>query len=109
MRLQLSGKLSNDIEIVAALTDENTPIQPEGNTATLDELDKVFIQVKHPNVTGTFGDYQLQEKTGEFGAIDRKLQGLMGEFNYEGQKGYIAIATSKGKFTTNQLTGADGV
>jgi hypothetical protein len=109
LRLQLSGKLSNDIEIVAALTDENTPIQPEGNTATLDELDKVFIQVKHPNATGTFGDYQLQQKTGEFAAIDRKLQGLMGEFNYDGQKGYIAIATSKGKFTTNQLTGSDGV
>jgi hypothetical protein len=109
LRLQLSGKLSNDIEIVAALTDENTPIQPEGNTASLDELDKVFIQLKHPNATGTFGDYQLQQKSGEFGVIDRKLQGLLGEFNYEGQKGYIAVATSKGKFTTNQFTGADGV
>jgi hypothetical protein len=109
LRLQLSGKLSNDIEIVAALTDENTPIQPEGNTATLDELDKVFIQVKHPNATGTFGDYELKEKTGEFGVIDRKLEGLLGEFNYEGQKGYVAVATSKGKFTTNQFTGSDGV
>ncbi len=109
LRLQLSGKLSKDIEVVAALTDENTPIQPEGNTATLEELDKVFIQVKHPNATGTFGDYQLQKQTGEFGLIDRKLQGLLGEFNFEGQKGYIAIASSKGKFTTNQFNGSDGV
>ncbi len=109
LRLQLSGRLSKDIEVVAALTDESTPIQPEGNTATLDELDKVFIQVKHPNVTGTFGDYQLQKQSGEFGLIDRKLQGLLGEFNYEGQKGYIAVASSKGKFTTNKFNGSDGV
>jgi len=37
LRLQLSGRLSDDIEVVAALTDENTPIQPEGNTERLEE------------------------------------------------------------------------
>jgi len=109
LRLQLSGQIYKNIDVVAALTDENSPIQPEGNTATLQELDKVFIQVKHPNAIGTFGDYELQERTGEFGFIDRKLQGLEGEFNYEGQKAYIAIANSKGKFTTDQFNGQDGV
>ncbi len=109
LRLQLSGKLSNDIEVVAALTDENTPIQPEGNTERLDELDKVFIQIKHPLATGTFGDYQLTRKQGEFGLIDRKLQGLLGEFNVKNTNGYIAIASSRGKFTTNNFNGIDGV
>ena len=109
LRLQLSGKLSDDIEIVAALTDENTPIQPEGNTERLDELDKVFIQVKHPNATGTFGDYELQKKFGEFGLIDRKLQGLEGEFNYSGSDAYFAVASSRGKFNSNQFNGQDGV
>ncbi|MGA7720739.1 MAG: hypothetical protein WCA84_06135 [Ignavibacteriaceae bacterium] len=109
LRLQISGKLSNDIDVIASITDDNTPIQPEGNTATLDELDKVFIQVKHPNVTATFGDYDLHENSGEFGVITRKLEGLMAEFNYDGQKGYVAVASAKGKFTTSQLTGSDGV
>jgi hypothetical protein len=109
LRLQLSGKLSDEIEIVAALTDENTPIQPEGNTERLDELDKVFIQVKHPNATGTFGDFELQKKFGEFGLIDRKLQGLEGEFNYGGSDAYFAVASSRGKFNTNQFNGQDGV
>ncbi len=109
LRLQLSGRLSKDIELVAALTDQNSPIQPEGNTATLDQLDNVFIQLKHPNVTATFGDYELKEQYGEFGPIDRKLQGLLGEFNYAGQKGYVAIASSQGKYNNNSFTGADGV
>lgn len=109
LRLQLSGRLSDEIEIVAALTDENTPIQPEGNTERLEELDKVFIQVKHPNAIGNFGDYQLQKRFGEFGIIDRKLQGLMGEFNYENTSAFISIASSRGKFNTNNFNGQDGV
>lgn len=109
LRLQLSGKISEDIEIVAALTDENTPIQPEGNTERLEELDKVFIQIKHPNATGIFGDYQLQRRTGEFGLLDRKLQGLHGEFNIKNFGGFASIANSKGKFNTNAFNGQDGV
>ncbi len=109
LRLQLSGKLSDDIEIVAALTDENTPIQPEGNTERLEELDKVFIEVRHPNAIGTFGDYDYSEKIGEFGKIDRKLQGLKGEFFYEENSVKSAIASSRGKYNSNQFNGVDGV
>jgi hypothetical protein len=109
LRLQLSGKLSDDLEIVAALTDENTPIQPEGTTERLEELDKVFIQVKHPAAEGTFGDFQFQQKAGEFGFVDRKLQGLMGQFHYGSSSAYFALASSKGKFNTNNFNGLDGV
>lgn len=109
LRLQLSGKLSDDIEVVAALTDENTPIQPEGNTERLEELDKVFIQIRHPNAAGTFGDYELQRRTGEFGYINRKLQGLLGEFSYGSQEAYVSVAGSRGKFNTNLFNGIDGV
>ncbi|MFC2139783.1 hypothetical protein ACFLR4_03895 [Bacteroidota bacterium] len=108
LRLQLSGKLSDDIEIVAALTDENTPIQPEGNTERLEELDKVFIEVRHQNVVGTFGDYDLNERLGEFGNINRKLQGLKGEFNFENYSGGVSLAGSRGKFNTAQIAGQDG-
>ncbi|MCE1189369.1 MAG: hypothetical protein LWX56_09535 [Ignavibacteria bacterium] len=108
-RLQISGKLSDDIELVAALTDENSPIQPEGTSERLDELDKVFIQVKHPNATGTFGEYDFTKKLGEFGVINRKLQGLSAEANWEGYSGFVAFATSRGKFTTNSLSGQDAV
>ncbi len=109
LRLQLSGNLTNDIEIVAALTDQNTPIQPEGNTERLEEIDKVFIQIKHKNATGTFGDYQLEQRNGEFGVINRKLQGLMGTFNFDNYNGFVAIAGSRGKFNTNNFNGTDGV
>ena len=109
LRLQLSGNITDDIEIVAALTDQNSPIQPEGNTERIEEIDKVFIQIKHRNATGTFGDYNLNNRNGEFGVINRKLQGLMGTVNFEPHAGYVAIAASRGKFNTNQYNGQDGI
>ena len=108
LRLQLSGRISEDIEIVAALSDENIPIQPEGNTERLNEIDKVFIQLKHKNVIGTFGDYELKVNSGEFSKLNRKLQGLKGEFFAGDFQGGIAIASSRGKFNTYLLSGRDG-
>jgi hypothetical protein len=108
LRLQLAGKLSDELEIVAALSDENTPIQPEGNTETLEELDKVFIEVKHKNAIGTFGDYELNDRDYEFSKVTRKLQGLKGEFNVDNNRGFIAIAGSRGKFNSIQYNGLDG-
>ncbi|MEW6701685.1 MAG: hypothetical protein AB1298_03110, partial [Bacteroidota bacterium] len=108
LRLQLAGKLSDEIELVAALTDENTPIQAEGNTETLEELDKVFIELRHKNATGTFGDYVLNLRDNEFSQLTRRLQGLKGEFNFGSTKGAFAIASARGKFNTNQYYGQDG-
>ena len=108
MRLQFSGKLSSDLEIVAALTDQNIPIQPEGTTERLEELDQVYITIKHPNAAATFGDFEMKSSIGEFGKINRKMQGLEGEIFSGEAKGKGVIAGSKGKFNTNQFLGSDG-
>jgi len=42
-----------------------------------------------------FGDFELKKKIREFGLIDRKLQGLEGEFNYDGSDAYFAVASQE--------------
>jgi len=109
LNLQISGKISDDIEIVAALADQNLPFQAEGNTERLEELDKVFVQIKHENFQGTFGDYEVNLNNGQFGKVNRKLKGLNAEFNYKDFFGSVSAASSRGKFHSNQISGQDGI
>ena len=43
LQLNLQGKLSEQMTINGVLSDQNTPIQPEGDTRSISEIDKVFI------------------------------------------------------------------
>lgn len=108
LRMEISGKIADKIEVVAALTDHNTPIQPEGNTQTLQEIDKVFVQVTGDRLQATLGDYYLAFEGTEFSPYNRKLQGLMGSVELGNAKVTMSAAVSRGKFTTNQFLGQEG-
>ena len=113
LRMQLSGKIASDVEITAALSDENTPIQPEGTTQTLQEFDKVFVDIRSPVVAATLGDFYLDVGGSEFGRISRKLTGARGivDVKTEPVTGSVlaAGAVTRGKFATNQFPGRDAV
>ena len=112
-RMQFSGKLGTDIDVAATLTDDNTPIQPEGTTQTLQEFDQVFVEIKSTNLAATLGDFVLDLKGQEFASLSRKLQGAMGTADYKfgdvGESVVIAGAISRGKFNTMQFPGLDAV
>jgi hypothetical protein len=113
LRLQLAGKIASDIEVAASLTDENTPIQPEGTTQTLQEFDKVFVEIKSTSLSAILGDFNLDLGGSEFGRISRKLQGAEGTAEYRtgNMAGSVVIsgAVTRGKFNTNQFNGQEGV
>lgn len=107
LNLQLSGQLTDDVEIVAALTDESTPIQPEGNTQSLREVDKVFINFKSPWVQGTLGDFNLQYQNSHFANISRKLQGITLLGNYDSYQLGATVATTRGFFHHVEFIGQE--
>jgi hypothetical protein len=114
LRLQLSGKITQDVDVIASLTDENTPIQPEGTTQTLQEFDKVFVELRGNNFDLVLGDFAIGFEGTEFARLNRKLQGARGSVRFGS-----AIATSgelvasgavpRGKFHTNEFRGLEGV
>jgi hypothetical protein len=113
LRLEMAGRIMSDIEITAALTDENTPIQPEGTTQTLQEFDKVFVEIRSTDLAATLGDFTLDFSGTEFARLSRKLQGAKGSAAYRlgdvRGEALVSGAVTRGKFVTKQFNGLEGV
>ena len=107
LRMQIQGALGRDIQISGVLSDQNLPIQPEGNTKTLDEIDKVYLQVNHDNFLVTAGDIDVSYSSGKFMNIDRSMVGLNNNFKYKEWSGSAVFAGSKGKLNQIEFKGMD--
>lgn len=110
--LQLAGELGEGVEILAAITDENIPLQPEGNTQQLREFDRIFIQLKKGNNRLTAGDYELQRPNSYFMNYFKKLQGATFSNTSQIGEGSLSsaasIAISRGQFTRNLIPAIEG-
>jgi hypothetical protein len=113
LRLQLSGRISQDVDVTASLTDENTPIQPEGTTQTLQEFDRVFVEIAGREFNAVLGDFVMELDGSEFARFTRKLQGAKGAASLS--TGFLSTgitasgAVPRGKFHTNQIEGLESV
>ncbi len=111
--LQLAGSLGDGIEILAAITDENIPLQPEGNTRQLREFDRIFIQLKKGNNRLIAGDYELRRPDSYFVNYFKKLQGATFSTAFKtSEKGQVqttaSVAISRGQFARNTIAQQEG-
>ena len=111
--LQLQGMLAKDLEVTAAITDNNIPIQPEGNTQNIQEFDKIFIQLRYKKHTVIVGDFDMNSPNDYFLHYTKKAQGggYNGIFDFKKigvLKTHVAAGISKGKFGTNTLAVSEG-
>ncbi len=75
LQLQLQGKLSDKITVSGVLSDQSLPIQPEGTTQVLDEIDKVYLHISHPIFQIMAGDIDYELNSGKYLKVSRKLEG----------------------------------
>jgi hypothetical protein len=114
LSLQLSGKLNERISILASITDDNIPIQPDGNTALLQEFDQVYIQLYDDKSKLIAGDFFIQRPIGYFTTYYKRAQGA--SFSTKQSLGTgstkffteTSAAASRGKFARNLIIGQEG-
>ncbi|MER2995952.1 hypothetical protein ABS362_00255 [Pontibacter populi] len=114
LNLQLDGKLTDEISITAAITDQNIPFQPEGNTQQLQEFDKVYITLKHKLWQLTAGDVVLRNRPSYFLQFYKNVQGAafettIGQSPEKQGITTMAASASKGKFASQEIQPLEGV
>jgi len=107
LQLGLQGQLAENMTVTGTLSDQNIPIQPEGNTQTLDEIDKVYLEIKHPSATIVAGDLDMQMDFGQFLNISRRLEGLTVQLSGKRDDAGLTLASTKGKFFRMEINGLD--
>ena len=85
--MTFAGTLSDALEFKGALSEESTPLQPEGNTQTLRDIDRIYIELHSPRLfTATIGDFPLSldrirqdslRSASRYDNLSRKVLGAM--------------------------------
>lgn len=105
LRLQIQGEIAPGLRVVAALTDEDTPILPQGTTRRLDQFDRVYIRLETDRGHLELGDVDLNHRGGRYDGVRRSLQGAVLQAGSLTSAG----ATSRGQFRSQRIVPVDGV
>jgi len=110
--LQLSGKISPDVEIQANISDSNLPVQADGTSQNLREFDNVYIRLLFPKSLLTVGDFVSKSETGYFLNYKKKVQGAAFKTNFSTgkfkAKTHVNASISKGIFNRETFNGREG-
>lgn len=112
MDMQIAGKLSKDVTILASISDHNLPIQADGYTQTLQEFDKIYLQlnIKEKNILRA-GHLDLQDDKTYFGRYQRRSMGLQFQTNFgNDNKTFLdfSAGVARSEFNRIRFQGVEG-
>ncbi|SMD33133.1 hypothetical protein SAMN04488029_1498 [Reichenbachiella faecimaris] len=111
---QMDGKLSDNLNIRADITDQNVPFQPEGNTQQLREFDNITFEIYNENLSLKAGDVVLTNGNSNFLRHYKNVQGGQFDVNYNineklKARSSLAIAAAKGQFADVTVAAIEGL
>jgi len=109
LNLTMDGKLSEDLNIQATINDQNIPFQPEGNTAQLQDLDRVFMKIYNDQLSITGGDIVLRNQQTHFLKYYKNVQGALFQSTGLNSKTQLGASVAKGKFASVSIPAREGI
>jgi hypothetical protein len=107
LRLNIVGRLTDEIFVRAFLSDDNLPVVPEGNTEELKDIDKVLVEMTAPRWKATLGDFVANRSGTHFGNYRRKLQGFSLQATPGPAQVEVLAGSPRGRYRTLQIRGQE--
>lgn len=109
LQLQVQGQIGPDVEVEAYLSDRNTPIQPEGSSRNLEEVDRIHVKVQSPRWQATLGDFDLAMKPGDYLDYRRTVDGIQAGYAWRDTRLLAHLAASRGRFHRMEWPAQEGL
>ncbi len=110
--LQITGKISDRVNIRASIQDSNVPLQEGGYSQKLDEFDQIFIELYSDKWNIRAGDLFLENRKSRFLNFSKKVQGISGMVTFgkpEAQTSIFASAALvRGQYARSTFVGQEG-
>ena len=107
-RLQVNGKVSESVSVMALLSDQDLPLQPEGTTEEIEDLDRILIRIEGKHLSATLGDYEAGFGETEFVLLPKMLEGAQAQGEFDAGGFTLLGAVSRGKTSSVTLQGLEG-
>jgi len=115
LNLQMQGNLGKGVKLTAAVSDNNSPLQPDGTTLQIQDFDRVFVKIEKDSWFAVAGDYFMkQQPDNHFLAFNKKSRGLQHQGVYKSNyfdhiESQTHAAVSRGRFSRNEIQGIEGI
>lgn len=111
--LQITGALSDKVQITASLQDSNLPGENGGYTQSLEEFDQLFVALEADRWQLRAGDVDLINRKTIFGQFTKKIQGMHAAWQIDHKDGsetsmFAAAGLVRGVFKRSLIQGQEG-
>jgi len=109
LNLSIGGKVGEAVEVRGMLSDKDMSLSDRTSTTRLEDLDRVFMEVRSPKAYARVGDLEINEAPGELLSFKRNLTGFLGDASHGTGRLVLSGAQSRSQYETAEIVGQEGI